>query len=536
MGTYYQDLDRSAFNYQLQQIAGIPNQLFRGPAVDLSRPYVACIGAAQTFGRFVPRPFTALLADRLGVQVLNLGSGGAGPRLFDSPRYLELLNGAEAVIVQVLSGRSEGNSLFDNSDSGDLFGVRLRDNKRMRFEDFLGDLVKTGPPDLVRQAVHETQERYVQKMAGLLDRIHRPKVLLWFSNRAPNYRPDVSSAWGILGPFPQLVDAAMMAEIRAHSDAYVECVSTRGIPQTLWKANREIDGTSLEKGVLVNRYYPSPEMHAEAAELLTPAVRRFLPVTQPREDAAGLAATEAPTKFLVVCAERTGSNVLLGLLGSHPDCFVAGELFNPRLIAADRVPGVPESDEAELASLRRSDPVQFIDRVFGEAVRQGHGAIGFKFMYNHADLSTAARDYLASDESIRVIHLKRRNLLRRFLSDRRAQSTDVWAQPADTDAPLPPPVHMEFVKSVWNFGHIETKETEYHDVFSDHAILEMSYEDLEADPAAAGARAASFLGLRTGVPLKVRFKKTGTDSLRDAIVNYDELKADMLRWASFFED
>jgi Domain of unknown function (DUF6473) len=536
MGTYYQDLDSGWFDYDLQSVAGVSDQLFRGPAVDLSRPYVACVGAAQTFGRFAAQPFAALLAQRLGLQILNLGVGGAGPRLFDSPQYLELLNGAEAVVVQVLSGRSERNSLFDNSDTRNLFGIRVSDNKSMRFEDFLGDLVKSGPPELVRRAVQETRESYVRHMVGLLDGIRRPKVLLWFSDRTPDYRSDFSSAWGILGSFPQLVDAAMVAEVRAHADAYVECVSARGIPQRLWKSSQEIDGASLERGVLVNRYYPSPEMHADAVEMLAPVVSRFLPVVRASSDAPAVAVPGAPTRFLVVCAERTGSNVLLGLLGSHPDCFVAGELFNPRLIKAGSVPGVAESEHAELVDLRRTDPVKFVDRVFDSAAGKGYRAIGFKFMYNHGDLSTDARGHLANDKEIRVIHLKRRNLLRRLLSDRRAQSTDVWAQTADTSAPPPPAVRLGFVESVWNFGHLENKQAEYQDLFGDHAVLELFYEDLEADPQSAGERAASFLGLRAGVPLEVRFKKTGTDSLRAAIVNYDELKADMLRWASFFED
>src|SRR5687767_7648017 len=98
MGEYYQQLDRRLFDYDLQSLAGIPDKAFRGPAVDLSRPYVACIGAAQTFGRFCERPFPALLADRLGIQFLNLGVGGASPRLFDVPEFLELANGAALVI------------------------------------------------------------------------------------------------------------------------------------------------------------------------------------------------------------------------------------------------------------------------------------------------------------------------------------------------------------------------------------------------------------------------------------------------------
>ena len=115
MGSYYQQLDQDYFDYDLQALPEIPEQKFRGPAFDRRRPYVACIGGAQTFGRFCTRPYPAYLSGLCDFQFLNLGVGGAGPRLFDTPRYLGYLNNAEFVIVQVLAGRSESNSLFDNT-------------------------------------------------------------------------------------------------------------------------------------------------------------------------------------------------------------------------------------------------------------------------------------------------------------------------------------------------------------------------------------------------------------------------------------
>src|SRR5687768_3753373 len=98
MGDYYQRLDFGHFDYELHWLKGLRPHRFRGPAIDPSRPYIACIGAAQTFGRFCERPFPALLGERLGVQALNLGVGGAGPRLFGTPRFLRWINGAELVV------------------------------------------------------------------------------------------------------------------------------------------------------------------------------------------------------------------------------------------------------------------------------------------------------------------------------------------------------------------------------------------------------------------------------------------------------
>jgi Domain of unknown function (DUF6473) len=148
------------------------------------------------------------------------------------------------------------------------------------------DLLADGPPELVKRTVQKTRARYARHMAALFDAIRRPTLLFWFSNRSPEYEEDYASVGGILAAFPQLVRRATLDEIRTHTHAYVECTSTTGIPQTLWKAERGIDGTTLEGSWLVNHYYPSPDMHAEAAALLTPVCARLMsPGSRVTEDA-----------------------------------------------------------------------------------------------------------------------------------------------------------------------------------------------------------------------------------------------------------
>src|SRR5690242_3268014 len=73
----YQTLDQGHFDYAEYAVPGISRQLLRGPAVSRARPYFVCIGAAQTFGRFVHRPYPQLLAQSLGLQALNFGVAGS---------------------------------------------------------------------------------------------------------------------------------------------------------------------------------------------------------------------------------------------------------------------------------------------------------------------------------------------------------------------------------------------------------------------------------------------------------------------------
>jgi hypothetical protein len=267
---HYQELDRGYLDYGLYELPGVrPHPgggLFRGPAVTGSL-YVACVGAAQTFGRFAWQPFPTLLRERLRLETLNLGSGGAGPRFHAvNPPLMEYINGSRLAIVQVLSGRSVSNSMLRLENYG-CQGIRVADGLRMSAEDFYTDLLLTRP-DLVDGVIAETRETYLREMRALLDAITVPKVLFWFSVRPPEYTPRYElPIESLIGDFPQLVNRSMVDELRGHADAYVECVSTRGLPQQLVSAGGESR---------YNYYYPSPEMHAEAADLLAPACRRLL--------------------------------------------------------------------------------------------------------------------------------------------------------------------------------------------------------------------------------------------------------------------
>lgn len=56
----------------------------------------------------------------------------------------------------------------------------------------------------------------------------------------------------------------------------VALASPVGLPQRLWPAAEPLPGTVLAEGLLTNRYYPSPEMHALAAAKLADACRPIL--------------------------------------------------------------------------------------------------------------------------------------------------------------------------------------------------------------------------------------------------------------------
>ncbi len=67
----YEDRDGHIVDYEVFNL--LPSLAVRGPKPPLDGgSFFACIGAAQTFGRFCERPFPTILSEELRLPVLNL--------------------------------------------------------------------------------------------------------------------------------------------------------------------------------------------------------------------------------------------------------------------------------------------------------------------------------------------------------------------------------------------------------------------------------------------------------------------------------
>jgi hypothetical protein len=287
MAAGYQERDAHVVDYQLYELPGVAPHVgggrFCGPPV-VGDDYVACLGGAQVFGRYCARPFPMLLADVLGIESMNLGWGGAGPTFYTaSSALMGYVNRARLAIVVVMSARAQSSSAFVQTHHNQR-GVRQSDGKVMTATEFFEELVVSAP-ERVPAIVAETKQTFVREMTRLLDNIQVPKILFWFSVRGPRYTSEVALPLERLwGEFPQLVDDAMVERLRPHADDYVECVTSRGLPHRL--VDRSGRPTAVAQLVSiarpepapseVNSYYPSPEMHEDAAAALAPVCRRWL--------------------------------------------------------------------------------------------------------------------------------------------------------------------------------------------------------------------------------------------------------------------
>lgn len=276
----YQERDHEIIDYEIFRVPGHDGDL-RGPAPKTlaSGEYFTCVGAAQTFGCFCEKPYPTLLADPIDLPVLNFGFAGAGPRFFlQYPRLIDYVNAGRFTIIQVMSGRSEDNSLFDSG--GREYLQRRSTGERIGAEPAYRELLETDGPERTREIVAETRQNWIESFTTLLEIVAVPTILFWFAKRPPEYEESYADVFALFGDFPHLVNRSMVDQIMPFGDEYVECVTERGFPQRLVSrftgepvsiAHRTDLGYVWEGFDL---YYPSPEMHVDAAAALEGIARK----------------------------------------------------------------------------------------------------------------------------------------------------------------------------------------------------------------------------------------------------------------------
>ena len=241
-------------------------------------------------------------------------------------------------------------------------------------------------------------------------------------------------------------------------------------------------------------------------------------------------------RFIILGRSRSGSNFLRGLLNAHSRIIVLGELFQNQASIGWAYPGYMQN--RQLLSLFRKEPVRFLESKVFKRFPKPIKAVGFKIFYYHAQNNDwiPVWDYLIRQNGLKVIHIKRNNILRTHLSRKLAALTDTWI---DTTGGKDnhQGITLEYEECLRDF--VQTREWEQaHDRnFSDHEILQITYEDLAHDYAREMARLQDFLGV-TPEEVKPQTFKQSSRLLSQSIVNYDELKERFsgTSWESFFDE
>ena len=220
-------------------------------------------------------------------------------------------------------------------------------------------------------------------------------------------------------------------------------------------------------------------------------------------------------RFIILTRGRTGSNLLLSYLNSHPNVFAQGEIFSH--IAQKKW-------QNTLASNFKKQPPNI-------------KAYGFKIFYYHpldckGDLLW---DRLLKDHDLYVIHLKRQNILRSVISGKIASQQKVWSTALPVDEKEK--TYLSAKKLATAFKRTRHWEQTFAKRFSSHPTLDVYYEDLVSFKDQTYRKVTDFMDLAY-VPPRTVLTKQNPEKARDLIENYDELKEifNDTAWSAFFHE
>jgi LPS sulfotransferase NodH len=225
-------------------------------------------------------------------------------------------------------------------------------------------------------------------------------------------------------------------------------------------------------------------------------------------------------RFIVLTRARTGSNMLLSMLNSHPAIRAQGELF------------------ARVSRARADDVLR--KALFSRVPRHVQ-AVGFKIFYYHplGDQSSLIWDQLAILDGLLVIHLKRRNILRTLVSRKVAEQQGIWL--AREDSPHRPVSERRVSFTVEElrerFAQARRWERDFAVRFAAQPVICVYYEDLVSRPREEFRRVTNLLDVSCSEP-RVGTSRQNPETLVQLIRGYPILKEAFAatEWAEFFED
>ncbi len=243
------------------------------------------------------------------------------------------------------------------------------------------------------------------------------------------------------------------------------------------------------------------------------------------------------SKFIILGTERTGSNFLRGILNSHSRVIAFGEIFRRFSEIGWDLDFYPRSDD--LLKLLQENPVEFLDKKLFGYYPKSMQAVGFKIFYSHAHTEKwqPVWEYLKNLEGLKVIHLKRKNILRTLYSLKKAEMTGKWIFDSPHEKIDKNIFAIDYNECLEFFQKIRKLEDKYDRFFSEKEILVVNYEDLSRNYKSEIEKIEDLLGLSKEDIFPVTYKQNRLP-LSKAVQNYAELKEKFsgTEWEEFFQN
>jgi len=244
-----------------------------------------------------------------------------------------------------------------------------------------------------------------------------------------------------------------------------------------------------------------------------------------------------PTRFVIIGASRTGTTLLRLMLNSHPDIISHGEIFAKAMRGFVGIEHRSQSPLKQwLVEIRDSDPVFFLENIaFLSGAKK---AIGFKILYRTVR-DTNLRlmlNIIQTDNEIKIIHIIRKNRLKRLISQKRANLSGISVLLSDKYRPKLEKVNIQLKDLIKDIHEIENEENSTRTYFKNHPIFEIEYEDIVGSKHDSVELLQKFLGVQPA-QLNSPTLKLSSENLNELLENYEELKLKTKRtpYENYFE-
>lgn len=218
------------------------------------------------------------------------------------------------------------------------------------------------------------------------------------------------------------------------------------------------------------------------------------------------------TRYVLLFEGRTGSSYLTTSLDSHPKVHALEEA----LVRLKK-----EGHEAQERWIRKALTPPLIGR---------WGSIGFKTKLR--DISDPARfSALLKELDVKIIHMQRKNRVKVTVSEINCnilhQKTNYYNIYKEEDRLAPVSIDVEQFKRVLKMREDLDSQLKHFVEELRLPTLELYYEDILRDEADVLHRTYNFLGVPPILTKGTSFKNT-SDNLREALLNFDELRAEFI--------
>ncbi len=226
----YENLGGSALDYYPCRY-GKSKLLFRGPKRKLNQPYVAVLGGTETYGKFLTRPYSALVEERMDHAFVNLGCMNAGLDVFVNDQTVTgICQNAAVTVIQLMGAQNMSNRFYAvhprRNDrflrASNLLKTIYRevDFTEFNFTKHLLSALKEASADKFAMIEDELRSAWVGRMKKLISMIDGKIVLLWLADHAPHAVDDC----GFDGVEPMFIGREMIDQLRPFVAGYGEVV------------------------------------------------------------------------------------------------------------------------------------------------------------------------------------------------------------------------------------------------------------------------------------------------------------------------